>query len=166
MSLKIQGNKKRGRDMRNCPKNYTSLFFLLPQPLHFMLAKCKAKQDPQTWWNCTYTEGAAAANTFIHCSSIRNKGLSPGTETWAGISSVSQQTQHLALPREKTLEARFQSLKLCGSHISPCVLPHVLTLEWSSLTSILFPILQWSPRTLFLTAICYYSSERWQQRST
>lgn len=59
--------------MRNCTMNYKS--FLLPRSLHFMFAKRKAKQDPQSWWNCTYTEGAAAANTFSHCPVCVTRGL-------------------------------------------------------------------------------------------
>lgn len=129
--------------MRNCTMNSSlkSLYFSLPQSLHFMLAKCKAKQDPQPWWTCTYTEGAAAANTFIHHQVYIRRGLALGREPELGH-HLSHNRPSIWHCKEKNLETRVQSLKLCHSHISPCVLPHVLKLECSSLTLLLFPILQ------------------------
>lgn len=152
--------------MRKCTMNSSSKspFFWLPQSLHFMLAKCKAKQDPQPWWNCTHTEGAAAANTFIHHQVCITRGLALGREPELGL-HLSHNRPSIWHSKEKNLETRVQSWKLCGSLISPCVLPHALRLECSSLTLFVFPILQWSPRPLLLTAVCYYSSGRWQQHS-
>lgn len=107
-----------------------------------MFAKCKAKQDPQSWWNCTYTEGVATANTFIHCQVYVTRGLALVREPELGHHLSHNKSSIWHWQEKKPLETRFQSLKMCGSHISPCVLPQVLTLEQSSLTPILFPILQ------------------------
>lgn len=113
--------------MRNCTMNYRSLLFT-STIISFHVCKV---QDPKPWWNCPYTEGAAAVNTFIHCQVYVTRTLALGREPELG--------HHLSpnrpsTARKKNLETRVQSLKLCGSHISSCVLPHVLKLECSSLT--------------------------------
>lgn len=90
--------------MRNCTMNYKSLF-LLPRSLHFMLGKCKAKQDPQPWWNCTFTEGAAAANTSIHCQVHVTRGLAPVREPELGH-HLSHNRPSIWHCKEKNLKTR------------------------------------------------------------
>lgn len=123
--------------------NYKSLFF---NSTHFMLAKCKAKQDSQTWWKCTYIQRRGSCckhcySSFIHCQVYVTRGLALVREPELGH-HLSHSRPSIWHCKEKNLETRVQSLKLCGSHISPCVLPHVLNLECSSLTPFPFPILQ------------------------
>lgn len=84
--------------MRNCTMNYrSSLFTSTITSFHV----CKV-QDPKPWWNCPYTEGAAAVNTFIHCQVYVTRTLALGREPELG--------HHLSPNRPRT--ARKKTLKL------------------------------------------------------
>lgn len=129
-----------------------------------MLAKCKAK-PPRPGGNA-HTQKEQLLQTwlfFLHSlSSACNKGLSPGKGPELGhhLSHDRPNTWHC---KEKNLETKVQSLKLCSSHISPCVLPQVPKLECSSLTPFLFPIPQWSPRPV---SDCNLLLFRWEMTAT
>lgn len=46
--MQFKKKKEKKKDTWETVQRTTSLYFLLPQPPHFMLAKYKAKQDPQS----------------------------------------------------------------------------------------------------------------------
>lgn len=98
--------KKKEEDTQETIQRTASLYFTLPQSPHLTLAKCKAKQDPQSLQRCTYTEGAAASNTFIRCQAYVTRGLALGREPELGH-LLSHNRASVWLCKEKTLKPGF-----------------------------------------------------------
>lgn len=97
VSLKIHAiQKKRGRYMRNCTKNYKSLF-LTSTITSLHTCKVQGQTRPSVPVEPHIHRRGSCCTHFHSLSSTYNKGVSPGKGTWAGTSALSQQSQHVAL---------------------------------------------------------------------
>lgn len=89
VSLKIHAikKKKRGRYMRNCTKNYKSLF-LTSTITSFHACKVQGQTRPSVPVELHIYRKGSCCKHFHSLSSIYNKGISPEKGTWAGTSAL------------------------------------------------------------------------------